>query len=114
MRGGSLHDAMTMTPQHGQKQMSAGLDFPNSAERGQSKMARSALQMSAISSSNTSANQSALDSGASSPEESFSNGDSGDEGAQPATRVSSPYQAPSTPQQRLLLERSLLRLWCAG
>uniref|UniRef100_V5EP62 Uncharacterized protein n=2 Tax=Kalmanozyma brasiliensis (strain GHG001) TaxID=1365824 RepID=V5EP62_KALBG len=82
MRGGSLHDAMTMTPQHGQKQMSA-MEYSNSADRGQSKIARSALQMSAISSSNTSANQSALDSGASSPEEeSFSNEDSGDEDVQ--------------------------------
>lgn len=81
MRGGSLHDAMTMTPQPGPKGQSV-VEPPVSSDRGQSKMARSALQMSAISSSNTSANQSAVDSGPSSPEESFSNGDSGDEGNQ--------------------------------
>ncbi|TKY86117.1 hypothetical protein EX895_004942 [Sporisorium graminicola] len=81
MRGGSLQDAMTMTAQPGQKMMTA-LESQNNADRSQSKMARSALQMSAISSNNTSADQSAVDSGPSSPDESFSNGDSGDEWAQ--------------------------------
>ena len=81
MRGGSLHDAMTMTPQPSQHKV-GGNEGPSSSERGQTKIARSALQMSAISSTNTSANHSAVDSGPSSPDESFSNGDSGDEANQ--------------------------------
>nr|CDI53162.1 conserved hypothetical protein [Melanopsichium pennsylvanicum 4] len=84
-RGGSLHDAMTMTPQTGQNKI-GGNDGSSSEQRGQSKIARSALQMSAISSASNSANQSAVDSGPSSPDDSFSNGDSGDEGNPPTER----------------------------
>ncbi len=75
---------MTMTPQPSQMQQLGAVDTSGSNERAQSKIPRSALQMSAISSSNTSANQSAVDSGPSSPDDSFSNGDadSGDEGNQ--------------------------------
>ncbi|KAJ1035753.1 hypothetical protein NDA13_000413 [Ustilago tritici] len=81
MRGGSLHDAMTMTPPPIQRQTGAAENaFANSGDRASAKISRSALQMSAISSNNTSGNQSAVDSGPSSPDESYSNGDSGDEG----------------------------------
>lgn len=78
-RGGSLQDAMTMSAPIAQSLGNS--EVQHFGERSQSKISRSALQMSAISSSNTSYNQSAVDSGPSSPDDSFSNGEeSGDEG----------------------------------